>query len=72
VRSIYSVVVKAAAFGTAGFGKVTCPDVHNSPAKIDTTNLAPQPQNVTNTAVATARFGGLPVTTTATATVRVQ
>ncbi|MGV3724564.1 MAG: SdrD B-like domain-containing protein, partial [Actinomycetota bacterium] len=72
VRSIYSVVVKAAAFGASGFGKVTCPDVHNSPAKIDTANLAPAPQNVTNTAVATARFGSYVLTTTsATATVAI-
>jgi hypothetical protein len=72
VRSIYSVVVKAEAFGASGFGKVTCPDVHNSPAKIDTANLAPAPQNVTNTAVATARFGShVLATTSATATVAI-
>lgn len=71
VRSIYSVVVSAAAFGSSGFGTVTSPDVHNSPAKIDTANLEPCAQDVTNTATVTARYGNEVVTAADTATVSV-
>ncbi len=71
VRSIYSVEVSAAAFGTSGFGTVTSPDVHNSPAKIDTINLTPTAQDVTNTATVTARYGDETVTAADTATVAI-
>jgi len=65
----YSVVVKASAFGTAGFGSVTVPDQHNSPNKLAGTHgMVTEPKNstVVNTAKAvTASGGGLTATATA-------
>jgi hypothetical protein len=39
----YSFTVKASAFGASGFGSVTSPDVHNSPAKKDGTTPSTVP-----------------------------
>ncbi len=39
----YEVTVSGAAFGTAGFGSVTLPQVHNSPAKTGTNAVSPVP-----------------------------
>ncbi len=65
----YTVVVKASAFGAAGFGGVTVPDQHNSPNKLAGDHgMVTQPKNstVVNTAKAvTASSGGLTATATA-------
>jgi len=39
----YTVTVSHDAFGTAGFGNVTIPDIHNSPAKTGPNEIMPEP-----------------------------
>ena len=48
----YTVIVSKAAFGAAGFGGVSIPDIHNSPAKTGSNEITPTPCYgcVTNTA----------------------
>jgi len=67
----YTVVVSGATFGASGFGNVTVPSVHNSPAKIGSNEALPTPckSDVTNTATVTAVAGSITLTATASATV---
>jgi hypothetical protein len=67
----YTVVIRAAAFGPSGFGGVTTPDIHNSPAMRPSTT--PSTCEVTNvaTARATAMDTGYAVTATDDATISV-
>ncbi len=69
----YEVVIKAAAFGASGFGRVEVPIVHNSPAKIGDNAQLPTPCGacVTNTATLTATSScqEAPLTASATAIV---
>ncbi len=56
-----SFTIKAAAFGSAGFGTVTVPDQHNSPSKLGVNSFTPVPTSgglSTNTAVVTATLNG--------------
>ena len=66
----YTVVVKAATFGAAGFGSVQIPSVHNSPSKLGFNAVYPTPCDgeITNTATATAHYvdNGVTMTTSAT------
>ena len=70
----YTVEVSKAAFGAAGFGGVSIPYVHNSPAKHGEGRVSPVlcPACVVNTAVVTASAGGQQLTASATAQVCVQ
>lgn len=58
----YTVVVSKAAFGASGFGGVTIPDIHNSPAKTGTNQVAPTPCGdcITNTASVVTVTGTAP------------
>jgi hypothetical protein len=42
-KDSFEVTVSKAAFGTAGFGKVTIGEVHNSPSKLTTNAIIPTP-----------------------------
>lgn len=72
-RNIYQVTIKAAAFGTSGFGSVAVPTVHNSPPKAGTNASTPLPcdATITNIASVTAQAGGIQVSDTDDATVTV-
>jgi protocatechuate 3,4-dioxygenase beta subunit len=67
----YELVIKAAAFGGSGFGRVEVPVVHNSPSKLGFNAQTPSPCGacVTNTAVATAKCSGQTLTASAQAVV---
>lgn len=68
----YTVVVEAAAFGSAGFGSVSVPDQHNSPNKLSGPNgIATQPKDstVVNTAKAVTATADGTLVATATAAV---
>ena len=65
----YTVTVKAAAFGAAGFGSVAIPDQVNSPSKLGVTQLASSIKN--STVINTARAVSGTLTATATASVDV-
>ncbi|MGQ0553196.1 MAG: SdrD B-like domain-containing protein [Planctomycetota bacterium] len=70
----YTVVVKAAAFGSAGFGSVSVPDQHNSPNKLGGPNgmeTYPVDCAVVNTAKALTVTAQGPLSATATATVQI-
>lgn len=73
-RNIYQVTIKAAAFGSSGFGSVSVPTVHNSPPKTGNNASMPLPcdTTVTNVATATGNLGTTPLTASATATVVVK
>ena len=68
----YTVIVSKDAFGAAGFGGVTIPFVHNSPAKTGDNQISPTPCGgcVTNIASAGTVSGGL-LTVLATAQAKV-
>lgn len=61
----YTVVVKAAAFGAAGFGGVAIPDQMNSPSKLGVTQLVATAKNSTVVNTAKATSGTLSSTATA-------
>jgi hypothetical protein len=67
----YTVVVSSNAFGAAGFGGVTIPYVHNSPAKTGNNQVSPVPCGdcITNTARVFRANGQQITNATATATV---
>jgi hypothetical protein len=67
----YTVVVKAATFGTSGFGSVSVPAVHNSPPKIGSNKVLPVPckSEAKNTARGTAKAGTTTLTAQAMASV---
>ena len=67
----YTVVVSKAAFGANGFGAVSIPSVHNSPAKIGSNLVTPTKTDscVVNVAVATGTAGTTTVSATASAQV---
>src|SRR5262249_17128391 len=69
----YSVIVSKAAFGLNGFGGVTIPLVHNSPAKVGSAGLTPPPCDgmVVNTVVATGTFQNFALSSSATAKVNI-
>lgn len=54
----YTVVIKKAAFGASGFGSVSSPDVHNSPAK--KADCKPTPTICTSTAKVCLNVKGTP------------
>jgi hypothetical protein len=70
----YTVVVSKSAFGTAGFGEVTIPALHNSPAKLGTGGITPTPCSscVVNVATATGHAGTTTVSAQDTAQVCVE
>ena len=57
----YSVVISKNAFGAAGFGGVTIPNIHNSPAKTGANQVTPVPCGgcITNTADAGINVNGV-------------
>ena len=64
----FTVVVKGSAFGTVGFGSVAIPSQHNSPNKLGgPNNLVTSPATgcVTNIAVASTTYNGIPLTASA-------
>ena len=61
----YTVVVKAATFGTAGFGSVAVPDQHNSPSKLGVNQIVTTPKDSTVINTARAVAGNLAATATA-------
>ncbi|MEJ7594181.1 MAG: hypothetical protein WKF77_21795 [Planctomycetaceae bacterium] len=69
----YSFTVKAAAFGTAGFGSLSIFDQHNSPSKLGVNSFVPTASGgeVTNIAVVTAMLNGSTVAAVNSATVLV-
>lgn len=70
--SMYTMVIKAAAFGASGFGSAEVVDQHNSPSKLGVNALNPEPVDtaVTNTVVVTGTAAdGTAMTASATETV---
>ncbi|MEN6645467.1 MAG: SdrD B-like domain-containing protein [Armatimonadia bacterium] len=70
--SMYTMVIKAAAFGTSGFGSAEVVDQHNSPSKLGVNAMDPKPVDsaVTNTVVVTGTAAnGTAMTASATETV---
>jgi hypothetical protein len=65
----YSVVINPAAFGSAGFGSVQIPGVHNSPSINGTDKVCNVPGSGTATNTATAATGGMSATAQATVTI---